>query len=454
MLDYGCVGDGATDNAAAMRGCFLKAAANGRTIRIPSGLYLLSKPIDFLAGTTVFCEGTLKLTADPTAAGGFLLIKGGDNDVNWFGGTIDGGGLINMNGITAAFDPGNNLFSRNIKFQGVTVRNCRTNMEWDAANHFAGGGKGITCQFHADGIMFSDMTIEDCDIGISLEAANVNNQYTYNALFNNILIRRAPRCGIYLGGSIPAGVGSSDTWGSLESKIGQCVFRNVVMEDCSTEADTGLNYGAITSNFANGVDLECTVRSSNPNTNPITLWRGNAGHGRVKIRAYVDYLYDGANFNPYAGATGSTLSHVSNDFHIDLDVKNSPIGGSLFRGSGLVTRNRISAVYDLTSSPSHFTGIPTNDSNRYAFYNRRFGTYFEGSTAGSASGVPPTTAYHAYRYPVVEFANSVRFAPTSTPPASPVAGFLAISDGTAGGFDGVRGAGLYRHDGAAWKFVG
>ncbi|MEM9263876.1 MAG: hypothetical protein AAGA22_09880, partial [Pseudomonadota bacterium] len=45
-------------------------------------------------------------------------------------------------------------------------------------------------------------------------------------------------------------------------------------------------------------------------------------------------------------------------------------------------------------------------------------------------------------------------APQATVPTNPINGCMAMSDGTAGGFDAVSGAGLYRYDGSAWVFIG
>ena len=50
--------------------------------------------------------------------------------------------------------------------------------------------------------------------------------------------------------------------------------------------------------------------------------------------------------------------------------------------------------------------------------------------------------------------DSITLTPTASTPSSPVNGMLAISDGTASGFDGSSGAGLYRYNGSSWTFIG
>tara|TARA_A200000159_G_scaffold104121_1_gene96808 strand:- start:689 stop:919 length:231 start_codon:yes stop_codon:yes gene_type:complete len=44
--------------------------------------------------------------------------------------------------------------------------------------------------------------------------------------------------------------------------------------------------------------------------------------------------------------------------------------------------------------------------------------------------------------------------PLSYPPVEALAGYLAMSNGTGGGFNGSSGAGLYRYTGSTWAFVG
>jgi len=44
--------------------------------------------------------------------------------------------------------------------------------------------------------------------------------------------------------------------------------------------------------------------------------------------------------------------------------------------------------------------------------------------------------------------------PLDAAPVAPLEGYIALSDGTGGGFDGTSGAGLYRYSGSYWVFVG
>ena len=44
--------------------------------------------------------------------------------------------------------------------------------------------------------------------------------------------------------------------------------------------------------------------------------------------------------------------------------------------------------------------------------------------------------------------------PQSAPPLDPAKGWVAISDGSSGGFDGSSGEGLYRYSGSSWVYIG
>ena len=44
--------------------------------------------------------------------------------------------------------------------------------------------------------------------------------------------------------------------------------------------------------------------------------------------------------------------------------------------------------------------------------------------------------------------------PLDSSPVEPLEGYIALSNGTGGGFDGTSCAGLYRYSGSYWVFVG
>lgn len=55
----------------------------------------------------------------------------------------------------------------------------------------------------------------------------------------------------------------------------------------------------------------------------------------------------------------------------------------------------------------------------------------------------------------ISLSNSyLQLPPEANPPANPISGTLANSDGSGGGFDGTSGAGLYRYTGTVWSHLG
>jgi hypothetical protein len=374
ITDFGAVGDDSTDNDDFIRNCFLEAATNGRGILIPPGVFRMAKPLDFLANTTVLSFGTLKITSDPTASGGFLIVKAADNNITWIGGTIDGGGLLgltNMNGIAVAYDPSTSLISKNIKFMGMTIQNCRMDTTLDTATPFSGGGKGITAQFHVNGVMFSDITVKDCTIPFSIEAAVSSSRYTENVQFTNILCQDCTR-GPFISGSKPTTVSSLDDWGYEESKLGHAVLRNIVLDNCGTE---GTTYAAITANYANCIDGEFHIR----NSSATTLWRGNVAHSSIKIMAEVDTLTNGIDLTAYTGASNSSLSSAGYEFDVKLSVADS-ITGVMWKGDSTTSRGLVRIGYYHDTNPSLLNGVPAGAAIKYDFWNVRTGTHIWGAT--------------------------------------------------------------------------
>lgn len=407
ITDFGAVGDDATDNDDAIRNCFLEAAATGRGILIPPGVYRMAKPLDFLANTTVLSFGTLKITADPTLAGGFLIIKGTDDNIHWVGGTIDGGGLLgitNMNGVAAAFDPTASTTSKNIRFDGLRIVNCRSDLAADAATPFSGGGKGFTLQFHINGAIFSNIVVEDCDIPFSVEAAVSDSKYAENMVISNVVARNCTR-GPFFAGSKPNATSSLDDWGYEESKLGQCVLRGIVLDNCGEE---GSVYGCITSNYANSIDGEFVIRNSNDSTDKATLWRGNATHSRVKIQAFVDNLNNAIDMTAYTGASNSDLYSVGNEFEVSLHAADS-IAGVLWKGDAVLTlRSAVRVAYYHDTVPTLLNGLPASATLKYDFWDMRTGKTIKGSTEISTAPSMASVSRVTYMDQETDFAGAVR----------------------------------------------
>jgi hypothetical protein len=375
----GCVGDDSTDNATALRAAFLTAASLGRAIFIPAGVFRTSQPIDFLANTMVWCVGTLKITAD-NSAGAFLLVKQGDDNINWVGGTIDGGGdlgVVNMNGIAAAYDPLGSTPCYNVRFSGVRVINCREDPEL-TPELFSGGGKGLTLQFDLNGGVFSDLIIEDCDVPFSIESAASGDRYTENCVISNVVARNCKR-GAFLAGSRPVGTSSLDDWGYTESRFSQTVLRNITLDNCGTHTGFGANFGAITANYATCIDGEFNIRNSNNATDKVTLWRGNAAHSTIKINAFVDNLQDAVSLVPFTGASNEGLTSAGYAFDVTARVGDS-IAGVLFRADSTLTRRGMADVeFYHDTVPTLAAGLPSEMDVRYRFLDVRTGAEVTGS---------------------------------------------------------------------------
>lgn len=435
-----------TDDATAMRNCFLAASSSGRAIWISAKNYVLSRPLDFLKRTTVWCAGQLILFRDPTNAGGFLIVKAGDSDIMWIGGVINCGELTNMNGLAVGYDPVGGVFSRNITFRPTLVTRARINTAMHSVYPFACGGKGVTAQFHLEGFTFEGR-IENCDLGLTVESARNDNQLTSNVRIT-ATVKDCPYGAAVFAGSIPEGVTSLDQWGYSESIHAQSRI-NLIVDNCGTAATIGTTRAMFWSNWMTNLELDAYVRNGNGSSAAPTLWKGNVARSVIKIRAAVDCLVDAYDLSPWADASGAAFVSAGNDLSVDLDVKNTMTGG-MFRGNLAEAKSTYSATYDVSPSPSTLdVNITPSTAIRLTYYNRRLGYYRTGSSFDTTTNI--NTDPWLFWQSSVTFANIARWRETATAPtgATLVDGDVAGADGTvqSGGW-GFAGPGPYVYRGA------
>ncbi len=95
LLAYGAIGDGTTDDTAALSAAVTAAAADGRPVQVPPGTYL-SDPLTLPGGFDVFGSGLRStIRRRGTASGPVITVAGGDlaiRDLTIEGGTPDAPG--------------------------------------------------------------------------------------------------------------------------------------------------------------------------------------------------------------------------------------------------------------------------------------------------------------------------------------------------------------------------
>ena len=206
--DYGALGDGVTNDHDALQALF----DAGGDIFIPNKVYATEEaPILVeVDGTHVECAGTFILApgayqndnpdVDPP---GILAFHAGSN-IRWNGGTLDGNrdaGVTGPNGFSFSY-----LTSRTPTKLGcignvvtnVHVKNCAASPDLDYGGgtpHDGGlgnsGGKGFTVQFGSPKTIVSGITIENCDIGFSMEGRVADGGRTNQVLISNVTVEDA-----------------------------------------------------------------------------------------------------------------------------------------------------------------------------------------------------------------------------------------------------------------------
>lgn len=130
VTDYGALGDGNHDDAAAIQSAVDAAAASpgGGVCLVPHGTFSIGRGIDVPAGAHLVIDGTLRL-ADH-ANQNILWVRGSNVLLEGIG-TLDGngasqsgtlGGIVNVDGITGVIVRG--LTVRNVRNWGVNFTKC------------------------------------------------------------------------------------------------------------------------------------------------------------------------------------------------------------------------------------------------------------------------------------------------------------------------------------------
>lgn len=137
VFDYGAVGDGTTDDTAAIQSAVTAAYAQEQALYFPSGTYLMSSTItmgDNTADAAKFCyffgdgkDSVIKVNAVNVNP---FLWEGPNPDVDGAGNRIDGRILIEKLRFIGPSSASSNTNSIGVKFygaQGITLRDCTFN---------------------------------------------------------------------------------------------------------------------------------------------------------------------------------------------------------------------------------------------------------------------------------------------------------------------------------------
>ena len=189
VKDFGAVGDGVTDDTAAIQAALNAAhASGGGTVLIPksSATYAVSDTLTIQSNIRVEFEAWIELTTASSI--GTVLYLTGDN-IELINPLVDGGGAA-----SAAGENGIGIVSgNNIQVRGGKVQNCDR-----GGVGLAFGGKGVQIEpGSVEGILIDGTQFSECFMAMSTvrDGGHVGSTPDYGILFSNI---KADNCEILL----------------------------------------------------------------------------------------------------------------------------------------------------------------------------------------------------------------------------------------------------------------
>lgn len=400
---FGAIGDGTTDDGAALVAMFeTYATANGGAcIHIPAGkIYATSTAFEVQSNTHVFGGGTIKCTANtPGGRGAIVLMVDGVHDIIWDGPTIDGNGTTNANCIGIGALDDSDPFQSDI-YINCTVKGARIDTALEDSNNilYSGGGKGFSVQGRTKNL-YAKIRAEDCDIAATMEANYTSDRELYNNVLD-VYSLNSHRTALLLLGTTPRGYGSSISASYQHSLYPGCTIKlhaqggqDSAITNITTEVE-GPNYdlaGVITSIGGTGVYVDAYIAASER----CTLIRGKMFASCVRINAYLDHLQDVWNPASIAGSPSTFTNQYDNV--VEANVHAATHSGVVVRtpDSGAVRRSKLDVSMWCENGVSDITSSGFGTSVTYRFVDMASNPVKE-VTGISSSSASPTWALNAY----------------------------------------------------------
>lgn len=345
---FGITGDGTTDDLAAINSLLAYASTlSTGTDRVevifpPTGAsYIHAGELLPKSNTRIFNLGHIKFTGGDAIGTATAILA--QSNIEVLGGVWDSNNQQNDNTIGISNNAG--ATCENIWIHALEVRNAKHGGSHlvditDPAFIGGGGGKGITVQFGCKTILISDIVVNDCELGVSVQGKESDSGQVNGIVFNNIVINDAKYIGLFLTGQFSTPAVTEDTC--------YVAFNNVQLVNCSS----GLNdfdsspisddFGVITCQSAVGVKgTNIQVRNE---SGRIETLRGSMRHCQFDIT--TDY-FNGANVvntDPSAGQNPGIASSLYNHVKVNVKARTSDTTGYLLTGNG--TQNPDKSKYE------------------------------------------------------------------------------------------------------------
>jgi hypothetical protein len=399
-LDLGAVGDGTTDDRAALLAAFTACAAAGRLLVLPCRVYAVSDWLTMPSGLRVWFEpgAKIKLTGASSVGGVWVggyteaLATAACDDVEIHNPTIDANNLSGENGINAAR-------CTNLRIFNPTVLNCLhdTTILGGRAFQFEGND--------ANGVHVFNPYIRNCSIGINSQAdPNAGTQKARDINYYNVVMRD-----VDVPFNVDAGFASPENW-NLEQF--STFVHGASLFDCgkpSWSGATALGAGIVCGDRGSGLSIDgLRVVNSTGYGTIGALVRGMVYGVRlrnVEFNAAATALYDSTYVvlgNPSASAIAATLftENVRARGNLDYVVRGPFDNWGACTLHAEVSNASLTGVLDATSGTVtaallHFVDADTKQSTGW----QRFKDVFDGGNA-AANFTAARTGFASVRHVV------------------------------------------------------
>lgn len=351
--------------------------ANGGTLYIPFGEYRTSNEVRLSSDTSYRCDGTIVLTAPTT--GGALIAPYGTSNVSWVGGILDANNIAGQNVIGLA---GGGTFPplQNVSFDSIVCKNA----VWDATIL---GGKGFTLHQGCRGVRYTNILVDDCSLGFSVEG--FDGAETSGNIIDGVVVRRATRIGAWL---LQGGVVAVDDPNNFS-----CLIDNIVFEDCEPAA----GFGVISADRANGVKLRAFINNY-ATVGAVTAFKGTITNSRLEIDADINNAAGVLDLRPHTGGQPAADSYnISADVRLvvrtassgylvqynagsnDLNKADIKVAADNFTGSGLMSAANSSIFFDFIRLADSFRVYGRSEDGSAPTFNTTFREKLNGSFASA-----------------------------------------------------------------------
>ena len=292
-------------------------------VRIPPGTYLFNRSLYVFSNTKIINQGHLKLTGGDNL-GGFVIIQNAVN-TELVGGIWDANQQGNDNAIgitrvglaqTVMGPLSENVWIHDLIIQGARHGGASIVDDTDPANVGAGGGKGLTIQFGGTAVLLSNVVIQACDIGLSIEGKESGAGYAQSIVVENSVVKNCRYMGLLLT--------SVQNTPALFGQTASAMFNNVEIVDCgvgqtidASPQDISDLFGAITCQSSvafRGDNIK--VRST---TGKMTVFRGAINNCNWDVQVIAGgELVDLVNTAPFGGHNPTNTASRYSKFTFDV----------------------------------------------------------------------------------------------------------------------------------------